>query len=182
MTITPTVADHRLALRWSMRRLVRIERLAGFLFALVALPALVSSESFGTWFTGIFFFAVGLGLVISSFLLPYQIGRRVPPEAMAPRVCEIGPEGIRLRTEFTLSDVSWRAVRGTVRTPDLWVLRRDRMITPMLLVRRHFTAEQERELEGYLADNGLLPGGRRVPGAGIRPAVPGDDQDGPTGS
>lgn len=184
LDVQPTIEDHRRVLRMTLRRTVRIERAVGVVFMVAALPAL-ASDSAGQ-LSGLFFGAVGLGLVISSFMLPGQLLRRLPAEATAPRTLRIGPEGIGVRTELTVAEVAWPAVRSVTRTPHLWVLRRDRMTPPLVLMRRHFTAEQERELEGYLAGHGRLSGAgsdaARAGGVGaetpVRPAVPGDDAAG----
>ena len=155
VVITPTRADLRHFARMATRRLRLVFLAIGSLMSLAAVLAISDGDP-APFLAGMLTGILGVSLLISAVVLPWQIARRLPRFVRESRTCEIDEDGIRLRGSTWANDYTWAAFRKARLAKHLVLLSREPGAPGLALPRSAFSSQHENQFMAILADRSLL--------------------------
>jgi hypothetical protein len=101
---------------------------------------------------------LGVPLLISAVVLPWQVARRLPGFVRESRTCEVDEHGIRMRGSTWASEFTWAAFRKARLAKHLVLLSRERGAPGLALPRSAFSPQHEAQFIAVLTERGLLAG------------------------
>jgi hypothetical protein len=153
--VTPTPVDLRRLARVATRRLRRIFLVVGLLLCGSAALAFADGDP-SPFLAGMIVGILGVSLVISAGVLPWQVARRLPEIAREPRTYAIDAAGLQVSAATWANWYSWATFRKATLTRHLVLLAREWGTPGVVLPRSGFTPEEEGRLLAVLTDRGLL--------------------------
>ena len=155
VVITPTRADLGHFARFATRRLRRVFLVVGSLLSLAAVLALSDGDP-APLLAGMLTGILGVSLLISAVVLPWQVARRLPSFARESRTCVVDQDGIRLRGATWANDYTWAGFRKARLTKHLVLLHREPGAPGLALPRSAFSPQHEAQFTAILADRSLV--------------------------
>jgi hypothetical protein len=168
VVITPTRADLIHYARLATRRLRLIFLVVGSLMSLAAVLALSDGEA-APFLAGVLAGILGVSLLISAVVLPWQIARRLPSFVRESRTCDIDEDGIRLHGSTWANNFSWAGFREARLTKHLLLLSREPRAPGLALPRSAFSHQHEAQFMAILSDRSLLTSPTTLLGADHQP-------------
>jgi hypothetical protein len=155
LVITPTRADLHHYARMVTRRLRSIFLVIGSLMSMAAVLALSDGDP-APVLAGVLAGILGVSLLISAVVLPWQVARRLPNFVRESRTCEVDEHGIRLRGSTWENNFSWAGFRKARLAKHLVLLSREPGAPGLALPRSAFSPQHEAQFVAILSDRSLL--------------------------
>jgi hypothetical protein len=154
-----TRADLVRLARRGTRGLRTVYGVIGSLSSVAGLLALADGDG-GAFLAGMLACSIGVLLLSTAAVLPWQVVRRLPSVAREPQTCTVDSDGIHLRGSTWALEYTWAAFREARLVKRLVLFSHEPGPPVLALPRTAFAPEQEAEFVAVLSERGLLAGRR----------------------